>query len=157
MTEPFVSLLNPEFVTDPVGALARLREMAPLVRIGFPGGPPVWLITRNEDVKAALSDPRLVVDIGNVPGYQGSSIADQTVASLGVPEDFRDYHTTNMMLRDGQDHARLRRLVMPAFTARRIKALRPRIEEISSRLIDALTQKGSGDLIDDYSEPLTGA
>jgi cytochrome P450 len=157
MAEPIVSLLNPEFEDDPIGAYARLREMSPLVRIGFPGGPPVWLITRNEDAKAAYSDPRLVVDIGNVPGHRGPSIVDQTVASLGLPEEFRDYYTANLMHRDGQDHARLRRLVMPAFTARRMKALRPRIEEISARLIDALAQKGSGDLIDDYSEPLTGA
>jgi cytochrome P450 len=60
------------------------------------------------------------------------------------------------MLVDGQYHSRLRRLVTPAFTARRMKALRPRIEEISAQLIDALAQKGSGDLIDEYSSPLTG-
>src|SRR5450755_3221844 len=104
MAEPIVSLLNPEFEDDPIGAYARLREMSPLVRIGFPGGPPVWLITRNEDAKAAYSDPRLVVDIGNVPGHRGPSIVDQTVASLGLPEEFRDYYTANLMHRDGQDH-----------------------------------------------------
>ncbi|OQD51811.1 hypothetical protein BM536_037835 [Streptomyces phaeoluteigriseus] len=156
MTEPIVSLMNPEFADDPIASYARLRERSPLVRVGFPGGPPVWLITRNEDIKAALSDPRLVVDYSNVPGHQGFSVVDQMVASLDLPDEFRDYVAANMMLKDGQDHARQRRLVTPAFTVRRIKALRPRIEEISARLLDALAQKGSGDLIEDYSSPLTG-
>jgi cytochrome P450 len=157
MTEPTVSLLNPEFVEDPIRAYGRLREKAPLVRIGFPGGPPVWLITRHAELKAAMSDPRLVVDAGNVPGHSGPSIASQAVASLGVPEDIREAYTSNMTHKDGPEHARLRRLVLPAFTARRIGALRPRVEEISARLVGALAEKGSGDLIDDYSEPLTGA
>ncbi|MEU0602281.1 cytochrome P450 [Streptomyces sp. NPDC006393] len=156
MAEPFVSLTNPEFTDDPIGAYARLREQSPLVRIGFPGGPPVWLITRNEDVKAALSDPRLVVDYSNVPGHQGPGIADQMVAALDLPDEFVPYVAANMMLKDGKEHARQRRLVTPAFSVRRIKALRPRIEEISARLLDALAAKGSGDLIEDYSSPLTG-
>jgi cytochrome P450 len=156
MAEPIVSLTNPEFTDDPNSAYARLREKSPLVRIGFPGGPPVWLITRNEEIKAALSDPRLVVNYSNVPGHQGPSVVDQMVAALDLPEEFRPYVAANMMLQDGQDHARQRRLVTPAFTVRRMKALRPRIEEISAQLLDTLAQKGSGDLIEDYSSPLTG-
>jgi cytochrome P450 len=157
MAEPIVSLLDPEFEDDPIGTLARLREMSPLVRIGFPGGPPVWLITRGEDIKAALSDPRFVVDISKVPGNQGPSIAEQTLASLDLPEELLAHSTYNLQLQDGENHARLRRLVAPAFTGRRIKALRPRIEEISARLVDAFAQKGSGDLLQEYSTPLTGA
>lgn len=157
MTEPIVSLLSAEFENDPIGAFARLREMSPLVRIGFPGGPPVWLITRGEEIKAALSDPRFVVDVSKVPGHQGPSIAEQMLASLDLPDELLDYFTTNLMLQDGQNHARLRRLVAPAFTTRRIKAMRPRIEEVSSRLIDAFAKKGSGDLLREYSTPLTGA
>lgn len=156
MAEPIVSLTNPEFTDDPISAYGRLREKSPLVRIGFPGGPRVWLITRNQDIKAALSDPRLVVDYSNVAGHQGPSVVDQMVAALDLPDEFRPYVAANMMLKDGQDHARQRRLVTPVFTARRMKALRPRIEEISAQLLDALAHKGSGDLIKDYSSPLTG-
>ncbi|MEU4615572.1 cytochrome P450 family protein [Streptomyces umbrinus] len=157
MAEPIVSLLNPEFEDDPIGAFARLREKSPLVRIGFPGGPPVWLITRSEEFKAAWSDPRLVTNISNVPGHRGPSIADQALTSLDVPGELLRYFTSNLMLQDGSNHTRLRRLVAPAFSVRRIKALRPRIEEVSARLIGALAQKGSGDLLKDYATPLTGA
>ncbi|MGQ4430866.1 MULTISPECIES: cytochrome P450 family protein [unclassified Streptomyces] len=157
MAEPIVSLLAPEFEDDPIGAFARLREKAPLVRIGFPGGPPVWLITRSEEFKAAWSDPRLVTNISNVPGQEGPSIADQALASLDVPDELMRYFTSNLMLQDGQDHSRLRRLVAPAFSVRRIKALRPRIEHISAQLIEAFAEKGSGDLLREYATPLTGA
>ncbi|WP_406463193.1 cytochrome P450 [Streptomyces sp. NBC_01622] len=157
MAEPIVSLLNPEFEDDPVGAFGRLREQAPLVRIGFPGGPPVWLITRSEEFKAAWSDPRLVTNISNVPGQEGPSIADQALASLDVPDELLRYFTSNLMLQDGPVHSRLRRLVAPAFSVRRIKALRPRIEEVSARLLDAFAKKGSGDLLREYATPLTGA
>lgn len=156
MSDPIVSLTNPEFTDDPIRAYADLREEAPLVRIGFPGGPRVWLITRNEDVKAALGDPRLVVDYNNVPGHQGPSVADQMAAALDLPDEFVPYVAANMMLKDGKEHARQRRLITPAFTVRRMKALRPRIEQISAQLLDALAEKGSGDLIEDYSSPLTG-
>ncbi|MFI1018276.1 cytochrome P450 [Streptomyces sp. NPDC020965] len=157
MAEPIVSLLNPEFEEDPIGAFARLRERSPLVRIGFPGGPPVWMITRSEELKKAWSDPRLVTNISNVPGHRGPSIADQVLATLDVPNEMLRYFTSNLMLQDGKNHTRLRRLVAPAFTVRRMKALRPRIEEVSARLLDALAQKGSGDLLREYATPLTGA
>ncbi|MEU9343319.1 cytochrome P450 [Streptomyces sp. NPDC048278] len=157
MADPVVSLLDPEFEDDPIGAFARLREMAPLVPVGFPGGPPVWLITRSEEFKAAWSDPRLVTNISNVPGHQGPSIADQALTSLDVPAELLRYFTSNLMLQDGKEHARLRRLVAPAFSVRRIKALRPRIEEISTQLVEAFAERGSGDLLKEYATPLTGA
>ncbi|MGC0422069.1 cytochrome P450 family protein [Embleya sp. AB8] len=156
MAEPIVTLTNREFTDDPIGAYARLREKSPLVRVGFPGGPPVWLITRNEETKAALSDPRLVVAYSNVPGHRGPSVVDLMVETLDLPDEFRDYVAANMMILDGEAHARQRRLVTPAFTARRIKEMRPRIEAISARLIETLARKGSGDLIEEYSSPLTG-
>ncbi|MCM2390041.1 cytochrome P450 family protein [Streptomyces albipurpureus] len=155
--EPIVSLLDPEFEDDPVGVLARLREMGPLVRVGFPGGPRVWLITRGEEIKAALSDPRFVADIGKVPGHQGPSIAEQLLVSLDLPEELLGSFKDNLQVQDGENHARLRRLAAPAFAPRRIKALRPRIEETSARLVEALAEKGSGDLLREYSTPLTAA
>ncbi|UPZ33540.1 cytochrome P450 [Streptomyces sp. LRE541] len=157
MAEPIVSLLDPEFEDDPVGALARLRERAPLARIGFPGGPPVWLITRGEEIRAALSDPRFVMDLGKVPGHQGMSIAEELLASLDLSEEIVDYSKSNLQAQDGENHARLRRFVASAFTVRRIEALRPRIEEISARLVDAFARKGSGDLLVEYATPLTCA
>ncbi|MFD9462526.1 cytochrome P450 [Streptomyces sp. NPDC060027] len=43
-----------------------------------------------------------------------------------------------MTTADGDDHRRLRSLVSKAFTARRVEQLRPRIEELTSGLLDGL-------------------
>ncbi len=153
--EEVVSLLAPEFEEDPIGSLARLRERAPLVRVGFPGGQRVWLITRGEVIKKVLSDPLFVVDASKVPGHEGPSITEQMLESLELSDELSQYFGANMMLEDGQSHLRLRRVLAPAFTVRRLQALRPRINEVSAELLDALTGKGSGDLLHEYAAPLT--
>lgn len=58
---------------------------------------------------------------------------------------------------DGQGHTRLRRLVSPAFTARRAAAFRPRIEPIVDNLLDDLpghAEGGSVDLLRHFARPL---
>lgn len=63
---------------------------------------------------------------------------------------------SNMFTAAGQDHRRLRKLVTPAFTGRRIEALRPVIQEIADRLLDdaAPGPDGTVDLRSAYAHPL---
>jgi cytochrome P450 len=161
LDEQVVSLLSPEFEEDPIGALARLRDKSPLVRVGYPGGARVWLVTRGEDIRKVMSDPRFVVDAAKVAGHEGPSLTEQMFAQFDVEEEIadelRDFFGANLMLEDGQGHVRLRRVLAPAFTVRRIEALRPRVEEVSARLLEALDRKGSGDLLNEYAGPLTTA
>lgn len=50
--------------------------------------------------------------------------------------------TPTMLIKDGEDHTRLRRPIQKAFTTRRVEALRPRIEEICRELLDAIATAG---------------
>jgi cytochrome P450 len=59
-----------------------------------------------------------------------------------------------MLNSDPPDHERLRRLVTKAFTARRIERLRPRIEEITTGLLDAIGDRREIDLLDEFAFPL---
>jgi cytochrome P450 len=59
-----------------------------------------------------------------------------------------------MLAADPPDHTRLRRLVSGAFTARRIEELRPRIDEITDDLLDAMSGRERVDLIDAFAFPL---
>jgi cytochrome P450 len=153
MTEP-VDLVTPEFVADPRGRYARLREQAPVVRVSLPGlATPVWLVTRYDEVKAALRDPRFVRDHRNVPGSEGASIIDQKVAAFGFPPEYRDY-LLNLVNADGKDHSRLRTLVSSMFTPRRIHERRPQVERIVDDLLDAVVGAESVDLISAFSLPL---
>ena len=61
---------------------------------------------------------------------------------------------TSMLVRDPPDHTRLRGLVVRAFTARRVEEMRPRIEALVQKLIDAVIDRGRMDVIGDVSHPL---
>ena len=59
-----------------------------------------------------------------------------------------------MLTSDPPEHTRLRRLVSKAFTPRMVEGLRPRIQEIVDRLLDAAAQNGRMDVIRDLAYPL---
>ena len=59
-----------------------------------------------------------------------------------------------MLLLDPPAHTRMRGLVAKAFTAKRMEALRPRIETIVDELIDRAIERGSMDVIADFAHKL---
>ncbi|MGP2440393.1 cytochrome P450 family protein [Streptomyces sp. JW3] len=63
----------------------------------------------------------------------------------------------NMFTAYGGDHRRLRRMVAPAFTARRVQALRPDVEAIVGSLLDELAARPAGEVVDlreEFAYPL---
>ena len=62
--------------------------------------------------------------------------------------------TQTMLLLDPPAHTRMRSLVAKAFTARRMEALRPRIEAIVDGLIDDVAGHGGMDVIADFAHKL---
>ena len=60
----------------------------------------------------------------------------------------------SLLSMDAPAHTRIRSLVAKAFTARRIAALRPRIEAIVSRLLEEVPRSGCFDLIESLAAPL---
>ncbi|MGI5131786.1 cytochrome P450 family protein [Pseudonocardia sp. CA-107938] len=141
MTAP--ALWSPEFRANPYLGYAQLREAGSVHRIVTPMGTESWLITRYEDARAALADPRFAKD----PRY-----APQWLRDLGVVGDDTGPTGVNMLNSDPPDHTRLRRVVGKAFTPRRVESLRPRIESITNLLLDAMT--GEADLIAEFAFPL---
>lgn len=143
-----VDLMDPELVRDPFGTYARVR--GPLVRGLIPGAEPLWLATTYEDVKFVLTDSRFVT---NLPG--ALNVAEQLMASVGVPEDYIQYIRPGMFDMDGADHVRLRTLVSHAFTARGVSRLQPRVSAIAQQLLDELPiVDGTVDLLRHFAYPL---
>ncbi|MFJ5637153.1 cytochrome P450 [Streptomyces goshikiensis] len=134
--------LREQLVDDPHSAYARLREAAPVRRIEGTDGRPAWLVTRYDDVRAALADPRLSLDKRNAAegGYRGLTLPPALDANL-----------LNM---DPPDHTRIRGFVTRAFTARRVEQLRAPMRESADRLLDALGPQGTTDLMASYAAPL---
>jgi cytochrome P450 len=140
MTVPATPLVDPAVLADPHPVLAELRESGPVHRLEGATGLPIWMVTRYDDVLAALSDPRL----SNDP-HHASALTDVLRG---------DFLSRSMIGTDPPQHTRLRRLVSKAFTARRVEGLRPRVQEITDALLDRITPRGSADLVADFGLPL---
>ncbi|MDQ2649765.1 MAG: cytochrome P450 [Actinomycetota bacterium] len=61
---------------------------------------------------------------------------------------------TSLIHLDGPEHARQRKLVNRAFTPRSVAGMRARIETIAHELVDGFCERGSSDLVQDFSGPL---
>jgi cytochrome P450 len=131
---PEVDLADIEVVRDPFTAYGLARERSPVARILAPGFGQMWALTRHGGARAMLGDPRFEL---NSHSFQRPD----------VPEDCLPYLRT-MAETNGPEHLRLRRLVAPAFSARRADEFRPRIEPIVDRLLDELPAHADGGVVD---------
>ncbi|MGW6412701.1 cytochrome P450 family protein [Streptomyces vinaceus] len=136
---------DPAFLADPFPLYRQLREDGPVRRVVIAGALEAWLVTRYEDGLAALSDTRLSSDVRD---------AADTRLLEQLPGTERESMLGNMLRSDPPDHTRLRRLVSKAFTARRVAEMRPRIQEVTDRLLDAVVADGRADLVADFALPL---
>jgi len=118
----------------------KVRADEPLCRVRTPYGVDAWLVTRHEDVRTVLVDPRF-----------------SRAAGLGrdEPRITEDIQPRGILDMDPPKVTRMRRLVAGAFTARRVERLRTRALEISHQLVDAIVAKGApADLVADFGFPL---
>jgi cytochrome P450 len=130
------------YYQDPLGFFARLRESRPVAPVLMPNYGRAWVVTRYEDVRAVLTDPRMSKDVHRWPGGGRSRPSEAT----GV--------YAHMLHADPPDHTRLRRSVQKAFMPRRA-ALRPWAEEIAAGLLDEMAERGEViDLLHAYARPL---
>jgi cytochrome P450 len=133
------------FEGDPHEVYAQLRADSPVRSIVLPTGATCWLVTRYDDVRRALADPRLSKGgIVSPVGYRPPDVSPEILAGT----------QRHMLTTDPPEHARLRRLVAAAFTMRRVETLRPRIQEITNELLDAMAGQDSIDLVNALAFPL---
>ena len=142
-----VNIASPAFKANPYPFYARLRAEAPMHRVTLPDGQTAWLITRYDDVAAALKDERLAKD--KLKALTPGQVAKQP----WVPAMFKPLER-NMLDLDPPDHTRLRGLVHKAFTPGLVEQMRPRIEALCGALLDAVQARGRMDLIHDYALPV---
>jgi cytochrome P450 len=118
----FPSVTAQSLEPDPL--LAEFRTTEPVVRVQLPFGEPLWLLTRYDDVRAMLADPRFSrrATIGTDVGRMSEFFPiEDSILGMDPPE-----------------HTRIRRLVSATFTARRMQALRGRAQEIVDALLDTM-------------------
>ncbi|MGH4033009.1 cytochrome P450 family protein [Actinomycetota bacterium Odt1-20B] len=139
---------GPRFTADPHPVYAELRERGPVHHVRLPGradgtggvlpGQEVWLVVGYEEGRAALADPRLTKS----PTSVGATFLDEEVIG------------PYLLSTDAPRHTRLRKLVAREFTGRRAEALRPRVQQITDDLLDAMLPLGRADLVESLAFPL---
>lgn len=141
LSYPFVS---PGALKPPV-EWSDLQRQCPVAGVTFPSGDTAVLLTRYEDVKLALSDPRLT--------REGLARPDAARITAGDAEGIFSSPMAKTLNAEGHD--RWRRMVGRWFTAKRMAALKPRMEEMADRLIDSMVEHGSpADLVSHLAFPL---
>src|SRR6516225_2753351 len=125
-TEPLFNPLSPDFIRDPYPHYERLRTTDPM-HVTQHGA---FLASRHAEASLVLRDRRF-----------GKDFVGRTIRRMS--------HW--MLQQDPPDHTRLRGLVAQAFTARRVEDMRPRIQEVVDRTLDALIGRGHMDLIEDFA------
>ncbi|MET1074485.1 MAG: cytochrome P450 [Umezawaea sp.] len=121
-----------------------LREEAPIAKVHLVDGRWAWAVSRHEDVRTMLSDPRFSADRTH-PDFP----------SLVSGGRMRQEDEKSLIAMDAPEHGPARRAVLGEFTVRRMEALRPRIQEIVDERIDAmLAGSKPADLVRELSLPV---
>ncbi|CAM5279031.1 cytochrome P450 (plasmid) [Streptomyces viridifaciens] len=135
--------MNQPLVLDPTGR-DRDAESAVLHRAAATPvdilGVQAWAVADPAVLRELLRDPRVSKDAHQHWPQLPKAIDDWPLA-LWVA-------VKNMFTAHGSDHRRLRRLVSAAFTARRIEALKPRVEAITDSILDHLHSLPAGQPVD---------
>lgn len=124
-----------------------LRSRGAVIAHPRPGGMMTYVMTGYDDVVTGFQNNDFAKDMDRI-GAKFPEIAAGAKAAGFALTSSGSKHLLNT---DPPDHTRLRRLVMRAFTPRRIEGLRPRIEEIVDELLDELERKPVGDYVEEVA------
>ncbi|WP_116100716.1 cytochrome P450 [Amycolatopsis thermalba] len=127
---------------DPPPAGIELMKQGPLARVRLWDGSTPWLVTRFDEQRALLADPRVSADITR-PGYPSPAPVQPGGSGIGF------------ILMDDPDHARLRRMVTAPFSVKRVRAMAPAVQQIVDDLVDdLLAEPNPVDLVEAFALPV---
>lgn len=140
-----LDILSPDFINEPSEMIDRMHAEAPVFYDERVQG---WIVGGHRDVKNLGRESRL-------------SAQRQGYVSALLPEELRERIRTLeewyggwMIMRDGADHSRLRRLAVHAFQPRALQRLATRIDELVAKLLESALAKGEFDVLSELAYPL---
>ncbi|MFC6883189.1 cytochrome P450 [Actinomadura yumaensis] len=146
MDDPGYDPFGGPMLADPYPFFALARERAPVFRSEAIGH---WVVTRRADILAIFKDPAAFSAANTVQPVTGLSERARRILADGgwglVPA---------LGNNDRPGHDRFRRNVGRVFTARRVAALEPFVEERVHAALDGLVPRGGGDLVGAFLEEL---
>jgi cytochrome P450 len=101
-------------------------------------------VSRYQDAVAILRDRRFHSALSLIPQMAGVEVPD---------DDYFENRRPSILSMEGDEHARVRRLVAPAFTPASVERLRPVMREVVTDLAAAAVPAGRCELVEDVCEP----
>jgi len=101
-----------------------------------------WAVLRHAEVSALLRDRRFRQGNARWPAQNG--------IHSGL---FSDWWQETLLSLEGEDHARIRKLLVPAFRNKTIAAMRPRFQALADELVDGFAARGTVEFIGEFAEP----
>ena len=127
---------DPTFdVTSPVVHEARERDWYVETTWG-------WAVLRHEEAGALLRDRRFRQ--GNARWPEQNGVHDGP---------FPTWWRETLLSLEGDDHTRIRRLLVPAFRNRAIAAMRPTFQALADELVDGFAARGEVEFVSEFAEP----
>jgi pentalenic acid synthase len=125
---------------------AQLRGTTPVAKVSLPNGQDAWVVTRYDDIRELLNDPRISSDRSR-PGFPFLSKELEYLREVKV-----------FVGMDPPEHGPHRRMFVPEFTAARIRTLRPSIESYVEECLDRMEARhrehGVVDLVTELALPV---
>lgn len=101
-----------------------------------------WAILRYAEASALLRDRRFRQGNARWPAQNGIHSGP-----------FSDWWSETLLSLEGDDHARIRRLLVPAFRAKTVEAMVPRLQALADELVDGFADRGQVEFVGEFAEP----
>jgi cytochrome P450 len=126
---------------DPVPGMAELREREPITKLARLFGMNIWIVTGHEATRRVLANT--------------SDFSNDIRPLVGGNQESTDRYIGGLGFTDPPEHTRLRKILTPEFTMRRLERLKPSIDAIVQRQLDELEATGPvTDLVEHFAAPI---
>jgi cytochrome P450 len=134
-------------LADPYERTAKARQEQPVF---YMPEYDLWCLTRYEDILAVLSDP---ITYSKTDSHEfGVAMPEEVTEEVGADYVFPDKDHVDVL--DPPEHTRLRKLLQPAFTPRRVAHFAEPIERLADEILDQVEDRGRMDLAEEYAGPI---
>ncbi|MFD2674483.1 cytochrome P450 [Gulosibacter bifidus] len=136
LTVPYLNIADPEFAMDSEAVrAARDANWYAETNYGL-------AILSYEDNAALMKSTHFIQGSAQWPEHNGVHSGP-----------FHDWWKENLLVLEGADHDRIRRLTNPAFSPRKIKKLAGRFDELANELIDNWIDRGEVEFVNEFAAP----
>ncbi|WP_257606022.1 cytochrome P450 [Rhodococcus sp. LW-XY12] len=118
-----------------------IQEHEAVGRVQMPSGDRAYLVTRYDDVRTVLSDPRF---------SRAATLAEGAPRLGPAPQNF-----PTLLNMDPPDHNRVRKMISGTFTSRRVAVLEPHVTGLVEQYLDEMIEAGpTADLVEMFASRL---